>query len=111
MEGLELSTELAEAGAYRDPLKKISAIACYKCGLLFDIKELHRDSVLKKLTFLQCCWLFHASTHPWCEFLSNGKGLSNISELLNYYRITCKQIKTYVLFVYKYLLPYDFINV
>jgi hypothetical protein len=76
---LPYASELAKVGVYKDKLKISRLIVCYKCGLLFNMKEIERLSRRHEIGFLKASWLFHARSHPWCEFLLNVKGNKNVN--------------------------------
>ena len=73
LDGVGHSLDLSEIGAYKDKQQKSGLISCYKCGLLLKLNVIENISAQKNITFLKAGWFFHASQHPWCDFLRDVK--------------------------------------
>ena len=75
LSGLDHCNELAHAGAYKDKHGQTNVITCFRCGYSFDdIRAIQSFAEDNDIDFLKSCWVMHAKSHPWCEFLLNLKG-------------------------------------
>ena len=70
LEGVEWADELAELGACRNKWEN-NLIACYQCGLEFEVETIIDTMNNSDLDFMGAGSLIHATHYPSCEQLQN----------------------------------------